>query len=173
VALQSTLVGPAGEHFVMSELLRRGFIAALAPQGVPNVDVVVTDTDGHRLCSIQVKSRRDIGSDGGWHMGEKHEAQMAENLYFCFVDFGKTTEARPAVYVVPAKVVAEILRLSHQKWLNTPGKNGQARNDGKMRRFLPSYAKLFGPTTTPYGEGWLDQYKNAWQILRLSSTPEI
>ena len=39
----TTLTGAAGEHFVMSELLRRGFIAALAPAGVPNCDIVVTD----------------------------------------------------------------------------------------------------------------------------------
>jgi hypothetical protein len=68
MASQSTLLGAAGEHFVMSEMLRRGYIAALAPQGVPNADIVVTDIEGTRLCSLQVKTRRDIGSDGGWHM---------------------------------------------------------------------------------------------------------
>ncbi|HEY8065135.1 MAG TPA: hypothetical protein VIF40_10480, partial [Methylosinus sp.] len=70
---QSSLLGAAGEYHVISELLRRGYIAALAPQGVPNADIVVTDVEGARLCSIQVKTRRDIGSDGGWHMKAKHE----------------------------------------------------------------------------------------------------
>ena len=40
----------------MSELLRRGYIAALAPEGVPNIDILVTDVKGARLCSIQVKT---------------------------------------------------------------------------------------------------------------------
>ena len=62
------LTGAAGEHYVMCQLLRRDFIAALAPVGVPNTDIVVTDAVGDRLASIQVKSRRDIGSDGGWHV---------------------------------------------------------------------------------------------------------
>jgi hypothetical protein len=31
----SSLLGAAGEHYVMSQLLRRGFIAALARVGVP------------------------------------------------------------------------------------------------------------------------------------------
>ena len=163
----TSILGAAGEYFVMSELLRRGFIAALAPQGVPNVDVVVTDTAGQRLCSIQVKSRRDIGSDGGWHMGQKHENHLADNLYFCFVDFGKTPDAVPVVYVVPAKIVAELLRLSHQQWLNSPGKRGQARNDTKMRRFLPDYSKIFGDIEKSYRLGWLDQYKSAWDLLKL------
>ncbi|HEY6290400.1 MAG TPA: hypothetical protein VI455_02415 [Terriglobia bacterium] len=60
LASQSTLLGAAGEHHVMTGLLRRGYSAALAPQGVPNADIVVTDIDGTRLCTIQVKTRRDI-----------------------------------------------------------------------------------------------------------------
>ena len=32
----STVLGAAGEHCVMCQLLRRGLIAALAPVGVPN-----------------------------------------------------------------------------------------------------------------------------------------
>jgi hypothetical protein len=50
---QSGLIGAAGEHYVLSELLRRNHIAALAPTGVPNADIVVSDMAGSRLCSIQ------------------------------------------------------------------------------------------------------------------------
>jgi hypothetical protein len=55
----SSLLGAAGAHHVMAELLRRGYVAALAPEGVPTVDILVTDVEGARLCSIQVKARRD------------------------------------------------------------------------------------------------------------------
>jgi hypothetical protein len=78
---QSTLLGAASEHYVMSELLRRGYIAALAPQGVPNADIVVTDIEGSRLCSIQVKSRRALGSDGGWPMKAKHDRGPVSGLH--------------------------------------------------------------------------------------------
>lgn len=81
MASQTSLLGAAGEYFVMSEMLRRGYIAALAPAGVPLADIVVTDLEGARLCSLQVKSRRDIGSDGGWHMKAKHEAIRGERLF--------------------------------------------------------------------------------------------
>jgi hypothetical protein len=74
----------------MAELLRRGYIACLVPAGVPTADIVVTDIFRANLCSIQVKSRRDIGSDGGWHMGEKHESLVVDKLFYCFVDFGKS-----------------------------------------------------------------------------------
>src|SRR3546814_17866078 len=67
----TSLTGAAGEHFVMSELLRRGMIAALAPAGVPNCDIVVTDDIGERLCAVQVKTRRGQGAARGWHVGKK------------------------------------------------------------------------------------------------------
>ena len=74
---KTSLTGVGGEHYVLSELLRRGYIAALAPTGVPNADIVVTNMEGSRLCSIQVKSRRGVGADGGWHMSKKHEVRLA------------------------------------------------------------------------------------------------
>jgi hypothetical protein len=46
----------AGEHYLMSELLRRSYIAALAPQGVPDADIVVCNVDGRGL--RRFRSRR-------------------------------------------------------------------------------------------------------------------
>jgi hypothetical protein len=166
---QSSLLGAAGEYHVMSELLRRGYIAALAPQGVPNADIVVTDVEGARLCSIQVKTRRDIGSDGGWHMKAKQEDIRSDRLFYCFVDFGKASDTRPAVHVLPSARVAEALSTTHRKWLANPGKHGQPHKDSPMRRLLPDYSNIFGATDNPYPMGWLDQYRDAWQLLRLES----
>jgi hypothetical protein len=94
-APNSTILGAAGEHFVMCQLLRRNMIAALAPTGVPNADIVVTDKLGDRLCAVQVKVRREVGSDGGWHMGQKHEDLVSANLFYCFVDFGSSLTDPP------------------------------------------------------------------------------
>jgi hypothetical protein len=152
----------------MAELLRRGYIAALAPHGVPNADIVVTDIEGTRLCSIQVKTRRDIGSDGGWHMKAKHELIRGDRLFYCFVDFGNTPEDRPSVHLLPSVLVADVLRTSHQKWLLNPGAKGQAHRDGVMRRLIPDYARVFGPTENPYPKGWLDP-SGRWGLLKLDS----
>jgi hypothetical protein len=154
----------------MTELLRRGYIAARAPQGAPNVDIVVTDLDGTGVCSIQVKTRRDLGSDGGWHMKAKHEKIRADRLFYCFVDFGKTPNDRPVVHVLPSALVAEVLANAQRKWLATPGKKGQPHNDGNMRRFLPDYTSTFGAIDNPYPKGWLDPYRDAWSLLRLEPT---
>lgn len=161
------LFGVAGEHYVLSEMLRRGYIAALAPAGVPNTDIVVTDIEGSRLFAIQVKTRSGKGADGGWHMGDKHEHIRGSRLFYCFVDFQADFETKPQVYVVPSIVVADVLTASHIKWLGTPGRAGQARQDGKMRRFVPNYERIFGAMGNTYPAGWLSTYQGAWHLLGL------
>lgn len=162
----TSLTGAAGEHFVMSELLRRGFIAALAPAGVPNCDIVVTDDIGERLCAVQVKTRIGKGADRGWHMGKKHEGLVSPTLFYCFVDFAMGTGSPPFTYVVPSGVVAQTLAECHQAWLNQPGAKGQARNDSDFRRFLPSYTNL---QMGKFEDGWLEPYREAWHLLEQPS----
>ena len=172
MASETSLLGAAGEHFIIAELLRRGHIAALAPQGVPNTDMVVTDLTGHCLCTIQVKSRRDVGTDGGWHMRKKHEGLLSESLFYCFLDFGKSPDERPCVYVMPSVVVADVLTASHQAWLATPGAKGQQRKDNPARRLFPDYSYAFRPNPNPYPIGWMDEYRDAWHLLKLDPSSE-
>ena len=84
IAAKSKLVGAAGEHFVLSSLLLQGFIAALAPEGAPNADIIVSTIDGAKLCSLQVKSRSGRGTDGGWHMRPRHENLYSDNFFYEF-----------------------------------------------------------------------------------------
>jgi len=157
------MLGAAGEHYVMCQLLRRGYIAALAPAGVPNADIIVTDEIGDRLCAVQVKSRVDKGVDGGWHMKAKHESIVSETLFYAFVDFGTDLTSAPVSFIVPSAIVAEVVRHSHQLWLSLPGQRGQQRKDGELRRFLPDYDRVKLPFGR--GPGWLNQYREQWQLL--------
>ncbi len=43
--ISSTLVGAAGEHFVMFQLYRRGIMVGQPPQNVANVDLLDLDED--------------------------------------------------------------------------------------------------------------------------------
>ncbi len=157
---KTTLTGAAGEYFVMSELLKRGYVAALAPVGVPKADIVVTDEDGNKQAAIQVKSRRYAGGDGGWHMSKKHEDIIGDHLLYCFVNF---RDQATDVFVIPSAVVASVVREAHAKWLATPGKNGRVRNDSNMRRITPSYNSIFQGGANPYPDGWMDRYRDAWK----------
>ncbi|WP_394413240.1 hypothetical protein [Sulfitobacter sp. 1A15142] len=161
------LLGAAGEHYVMCQFLRRGLIAALAPVGVPNADLIVTDDIGEKLCAIQVKTRVDKGSDGGWHMGKKHEDIVSENLLYAFLDFGSSLVDPPNCFIVPSAEVAAAVKESHALWLATPGKRGQQRNDSNMRRFLPDYSKMGLEIGRPLG--WLNPYREAWHLAEAHS----
>jgi hypothetical protein len=165
---QSTLTGAAGEHFVLCQLLRKGLIAALAPKGVPNADIIVTDIEGNRQCAIQVKTR-SIGSDKGWHMSDKHELIISPTLFYCFVDMEDKT-GLPITFVIPSAIVASIIKDSHQLWLDTPGKDGKAHNSTKMRRLLPDYARrrqLQPNQMQQFGPGWMEKYRENWDIINL------
>ena len=150
----TTLTGAAGEHLVLSRLLQRGIVAAQAPEGVRKVDILVNFLDGGIPCFIQVKSRQ-FGTDGGWHMSEKHETIRDSNLFYCFVDF---EPENPTVHVIPSAVVADVIKKDHEIWLATPGKNGQPHNDTTLRRVKPVSAGI--------GERWMAPYLEAWELLR-------
>ncbi len=171
--ISPTIIGAAGEYHVLSQLLRRGWIAALAPDGAPNMDILVTDENNEKLCAIQVKTRRDIGADKGWHMKLKHETMIADDLFYVFVDVGKQPSDPTVSYILQASVVANCIQRCHRVWLDTPGKGGRKHKDSDFRRLLPDHS-FVKPITeegmniiNQYGRGWLEPYRENWGILGL------
>lgn len=171
--ISSTIVSAAGEYHVLSQLLRRVWIAALAPDGAPNMDILVTDENSEKLCAIQVKTRRQIGNDKGWHMKPKHETIVADDLFYVFVDVGKQASDPTVSYVLPSRVVADCIRDCHRVWFDTPGKGGRPHKDSNVRRLSPDHSHIKPnteegrKTVDRYRLGWLDRYLENWSILRL------
>lgn len=159
----SSLLGAAGEHYVISQLLRRRLIAALVPLGVPTADIVVTDEAGERACALQVKARREIGSDGGWHMKAKHEGIRGASLFYVLLSFPNDLHRLPDAFVIQSGVVADALYQAHRAWPARPGRGGILHKDCDMRRFLPDYSRV--GLEQEFGPGWLDQYRDAWHLL--------
>lgn len=167
---KTTLTGAAGEHYVMFQLLRQGYIAGLAPQGAPNADIIVSNVKGDKSVSIQVKTSLMKGADKGWHMKAKHELIKGKNLFYCMLAMPED-DTKPCTYVIPANIVADVLSGAHKLWRELPGKNGKEHNDTDMRRLLPDYKKTLKVDhlfTKNYGAGWLDEYKENWKLLGLN-----
>lgn len=152
----------------MSRLLSRGHIAALAPQGVLNFDIVVTSPDGTNLCAFQVKTRWEKGADPGWHMQEKHEVLTNERIFYAFVDLGRTADDFPAVYVLPSGIVARAVSLSYKRWLSLRGSKGQPRNPTKLRRLAYDYTRMCGPDFE-LAPGWMEAYRESWDQVAAST----
>ena len=163
------LIGAAGEYHVLCQLLLHGYIAALAPRGVPNTDIVVSDLHSKRLFSVQVKARQNKGADGGWHMSAKHERLVSPTLFYAFVDFGDVGISPPRTWVLSSALVAHVVAEMHRAYIAIPGAKGQQRRDTKFRRLTPDYA-LWVPGA-PYGAGWMDRFHVPWPML--GAPPEI
>jgi Holliday junction resolvase-like predicted endonuclease len=54
---EGTLIGNAGEYFVVAELLKQGVIAALAPRNAPAFDILATNQD--KTVRIRVKTKTE------------------------------------------------------------------------------------------------------------------
>ena len=147
------LTGAAGEHLVLSRLLARGLLAAQAPRGTRKADILVNFLDGEGHCLIQVKSRRS-GSDGGWHMQEKHEDITDSDLFYCFVNFAVSN---PEVFVIPSGTVGPALKRDHAIWLSTPGRGGKQHNPSKMRRLRPNMNGM--------SDGWIEEFRENWGLI--------
>jgi len=153
------IVGAAGEHLVMSRLLNREFLAALAPSRVEKVDILVNHLDGKAPCLIQVKTRTGIDANAGWPLNEKNETIDDADIFYCFVALG---DIESQVYVIPASQVAKVVRESHAIWLRTPGAKGQKHNDSKMRKIRNKYS--FTVKSAP--DGWMNTYLERWDLLK-------
>lgn len=168
--MPTPFTGPAGEHYVLYRLLQREYVAGLAPENAPNSDIIATNIKGTKAAAIQVKTRRPLGSDEGWHMKDKHESLKGERMFYCFVALKEDPTTSPDVYILPSHVVADVLKETHRIWLKTPGKHGKRHNPTKLRRLLPDYGRTLKLTLDQhkkYGEGWLERYRENWSILGL------
>ena len=54
----TSLTGAAGEHFVAYRLTRMGHLAALAPDGAPNADLLASSVEGSKAVLICASTRR-------------------------------------------------------------------------------------------------------------------
>jgi len=161
--LSGAQVRAAGEHYVMARLIALGFIAGLAPENTKSVDIVAVSEDGKKSFQIQVKTRtKGRSSDEGWHMQQKHESVVNENLFYAFVALpcNWSDNNQPETFIIPSKKVALILKQSHEDWLRTLGARGQKRNDTKLRRILPRYKD-----SPSIPSDWMEGFRDNWRIL--------
>ena len=174
---QSAVIGASGEHLVLSNLLRLNFVAGKAPDNTKDFDLIVLNKNGTSSSPIQVKTT--MTKKRGWLLKDKHEKPI-KNLFFCFV-YMEVNSDTTEIYVIDAKTVAHVAKISHQISLKLPGLKGQKRNDSTMRKLyrncknisgverLKNYKEYLNKTELKfldeYSDGWINKYKNAWQLI--------
>jgi hypothetical protein len=152
---EGTLIGNAGEYFVMAELLKRGVIAALAPRNAPGFDILATSPE--KTVRIRVKTKTEEYTD--WQWSVKKEGSIFRHLQNegdCTVLVNLTVETRDMDYfILPTPVLDRWLKDDFDTWLASPGKKGRMHSRDNPKRNL-SYSVY---------EERLREYRMKWELL--------
>jgi hypothetical protein len=123
--IPSAFAGNAGEFFVLAELTRRGWTAALTARNNRDYDILATRGDG--FANIRVKAKTSaFASFALFQWNAKANGgiflDMKERHDFCvLVDIPDDSEGSPTYYVVPTTVIDKWLRDDFTKeTLNKP-----------------------------------------------------
>jgi len=179
---QTSSIGSAGEHLVLSQLLKMNFVAGLAPENTKDYDLIVLNREGNVSFPIQVKTALQAkisNTSQGWILRDKHEKPI-KDLIFCFVRMSLDSRDTD-IYIVDSDKVAECSQYSHQIWLKFPNSQGGKHKDTTMRMLLHDYGKIKTKKLTNWKEylnkdeidfieahpqGWLEKYKEAWHLIK-------
>ena len=134
--ISKQLCGVAGEYYAAAEISRRGFLAAITLRNSDGVDILVSNIEGNKLFSIQVKTTQNKRK---WILNKKVENEKSENKYFAFVNIPQNLDIPPEYFIIKSQTLAEHIFNGHRRWLSGIGKNGKIRNDSDVRQFDPQY----------------------------------
>ena len=146
--LETNLVGVAGEYLVTRELSLRRYIASISLRNSRGINMIASTGDATKSINIQVKTNNS--DTNNWILSKKSEGFFYENHFYILVSLNNLNE-RANFYIVPSKVVADYIRITHATWLKGNKHNGGARKDSNMRKFVDKDNK----------------YLEAWNLLSL------
>jgi hypothetical protein len=152
---KGTLVGNAGEYYVMAELLKRGIIAALAPRNSPAFDILATKED--KTVRIRVKTKSE--EYNSWQWMAKLDGAMFRDLHekddFTVLVNLTTETVNLDFFILPTNLLNEWLTEEFKQWVETPGVKGRPHDpNNRFRAFgYSDHSSL------------LSAYKNKWEIL--------
>ena len=152
----TALTGLAGAYFAAAELSQRGYVATVTSRNTEGIDILASNIDGSKTVSIQVKtSGANVRSRWArsWILSKKCEEINSDNLFYVFVDLYENK--KPDFYIVPSSIVANYIKETHKKWLETPSKTGKQHKDSNMRNY-----EIFD-------EKIAEKYLNKWENLGL------
>jgi hypothetical protein len=146
---EGSLIGNAGEHYVMAELLKRGIVAALAPRNAPGFDILAT----RREQTVRVRVKTKSEDYDAWQWNAKDDGSIFKNLskrHDFTVMVNLTQDTRDLrFYIMPTNTLDRWLKRDFKRWVKTPGAKGQKRDEKNKKRNI-----LFSRYKTRLNEDW-------------------
>ncbi|MBF4459476.1 hypothetical protein [Pseudoclavibacter sp. VKM Ac-2867] len=137
-----------GEHWVASELARRGWAPAFTRDGLARTDILaVRATPERPMIEVQVKAAVGAEPKGSWLLGEKAQLPPASDrewFVLCLIDKDVTVTVRG--FVVPRAHIAAAAWIQHMDWLTDESVPADKRNApvDRARVYVPSFLAYEG-----------------------------
>ena len=133
---EGTLIGNAGEYYVVAELLKRGIIAALAPRNAPSFDILATRGN----CTVRIRVKTKSQEYPIWQYSVKKDGSIFHHFskdgdFTVLVDLAIETKDLK-FYIVPTCKIDEWLKKDFKEWIETPGKNNRPHASTNKKRNL-------------------------------------
>ena len=104
---------------------------------------VKTFIPGGRTCSVGMKAERSYGDNFFWVLGGIPAPDSLDKFEY---------------FVIPSAVMAKNISEAHQKWMDTPGKDGKEHQESMVRIVTL-------PPRTGFN-GWdVTEYRNRWDLI--------
>ena len=149
------LIGNAGEHYVMAELLKRGIIAALAPRNAPGFDIFASK--GNKTARIRVKTKSEEYDIWQWNARKDRIIfrELSEEDDFTVLVHLALDHCDLVFFIIPTKLLEGWLVHDFEEWLATPGRGGRPHSPDNRKRHLhyENYQEI------------MEKYRNNWDIL--------
>lgn len=159
--------GNATQFFVAGELCRRGYSAVVTLGNTPNTDILCSNIEGTRFVHIQVKTY--IPGRKTCSVGIKAEKNFGENFFWVLGGIpepGTDTESNFEYYIIPSKIMASKIEGEYQRWLISPGKNGQKHKETSFRTIHIPSNKPSSDSDKPSSDLFdIREYKNKWELI--------
>ncbi len=131
---ESKLTGNAGEFYVAAELSKKGFNTAILLGNTENYDILTVNSKTQNQILIQVKTSWNARGGRKWVLTKKVEDIIDKNLFYIFVNLFEENK-RPEFFIIHSEELSNIIKTGYDRWLKTPGKNGQKHNPNSIRQF--------------------------------------
>lgn len=165
--LQKQNVGNSGEYYIASRFSALDYTVTITLGRAERYDILALSPLG-KLIKVSVKTTQ-IENAIRFPLSAKDENGESDDFYYAFVKLFNFKK-EPDFWIIPSKVVCPIIKASHQKYLNTPGKNQNIRLDSSMRIFPIEISKSqepFCPTN------WNQDVKQYYKNLQYFADSEI
>ncbi|MEM5777791.1 MAG: hypothetical protein QXJ06_05120 [Candidatus Aenigmatarchaeota archaeon] len=153
-------IGNAGEYYLASILSAKNFTVTITLGRNEKYDLLAVNPKGKTI-KLSVKTR--FKKVKRFPIDKKCENLINDDIFYAFIILNEFKQ-EPDYWIVPSKIVAKIIKISHRSWLQQLNKKGKKHKESNIRNFWIVNKRH-------YPKNWENQlkkyYKNIEMLMRI------